>query len=100
MCIIKPAFCTTSWTEFFFDSPFWFEALGKQWERRSARWWGLRDRLVALGRGGLKGSHGVCWVWAQLFWGWFFLGALFLELSKIRSRKEGENPALSFRGCV
>lgn len=31
--------------------------------------------------------------------GWVFL-ALFLELSKIRCRKEGENRALSLRGCV
>lgn len=45
----------------------------------------------------MKGSHGVCWVWVRLFS--FFL-ALFLALSKIRSSKEGENPGLSFRGCV
>lgn len=50
---------------------------------------------MALGRGGWKDPMGfVCWGWLRPF---CFIFALFLALSKIRTRKKGENPGLLFR---
>lgn len=54
--------------------------------------------------GGAAGSN--WWHWAEdptgfVCWGWLqpfcFIFALFLALSKIRTRKKGENPGLLFR---